>query len=409
MNLNTEKLNFAVLDKEPKINGSKVPVFEHEAFKDAEFLESNLLKNEVYQKKQELVNKCLINLSEKMEPPPVAMQIVSEGQPITLFTKGNFSIITGAAKSRKSFLISLLIAATIKGKVQELFICNGSGISIIFDTEQARYKVQQIARRICSLSETCNPSNLQVYSLRTLEPSQRLEFIDYVLATTPNINFVAIDGIIDLEIDPILQADQAQRIIMKLMQWSEMYNIHITCVLHYNKTVSTLLGHLGSFSHRKADAVIEVSKDKEDVNISIVRAIDCREKEFAPFAFSVDPHGMPYVLKDYTIEKKGKEKKVITPKVKAITANDLEDSIHEEILKKVFKVKKEHGYRSLWETIQNAFEAAMKNNFDLGDFKPLSDDRAKKFIPYYIQTEKIIHVEGKKPVYVLAGQKQIFE
>lgn len=242
-----------------------------------------------------------------------------------------------------------------------------------------------------------------------MEPAQRLEFIDYVLSTTPNINFVAIDGIIDLEIDPILQADQAQRIIMKLMQWTEMYNIHITCVLHYNKTVSTLLGHLGSFSHRKADAVIEVSKDKEDVNISVVRPIDCREKEFAPFAFSIDQHGIPYVLNDYSIDKKGKEKKETVAKPKAIAASDLEDTIHEEILKKVFKVKKEHGYRSLWETIQTAYEAVMKNNFSLDVFKPLSDDRAKKFIPYYIQTEKIIHVEGKKPVYVSVGQKQIFE
>lgn len=388
------------------IQKKSAPVFDPKIFK-GEFGPEK--KNEVERENgmKLLMNDCRINLSEKMEPPQIAMQIISEGQPITLFTKGNFSIITGAAKSRKSFLISLMVAAAIKGEIQDLFICDGSGISIIFDTEQARYKVQQIARRICSLSETFNPSNLHIYSLRTLEPAQRLEFIDYVLSTTTNINFVAIDGIIDLEIDPILQADQAQRIIMKLMQWTEIYNIHITCVLHYNKTVSTLLGHLGSFSHRKADAVIEVSKDKEDVNISIVRAIDCREKEFMPFAFSIDPHGMPYILNDYTIDKKSKDKKETTPKVKAITANDLEDNIHEEILKKVFKIKKEHGYRSLWETIQNAYEGVMKNNFDLEVFKPLSDDRAKKFIPYYIQTEKIIHVDGKKPVYVLAGQKNI--
>ena len=64
---------------------------------------------------------------------------------------------------------------------------------------------------------------------------------------------------------------------MKLMQWTEIYNIHITCVLHYNKTVSTLLGHLGSFSHRKADAIIEVSKSKEDENIYIVRPEDNRK------------------------------------------------------------------------------------------------------------------------------------
>jgi len=115
-----------------------------------------------------------------------------------------------------------------------------------------------------------------------------MELIDDVLATTPNLNFVAIDGIIDLDIDPILEAKQAQNIVLKLMQWTEIYNIHITCVLHYNKTVATLLGHLGSFSHRKADAIIEVSKNKEDESISLVKALDCREKEFLPFAFSIN-------------------------------------------------------------------------------------------------------------------------
>ncbi|HZW64218.1 MAG TPA: AAA family ATPase, partial [Hanamia sp.] len=214
-----------------------------------------LQKQQEEQAKKEEIKKlaaaCLINLSDRLDPPPVAMKIVSEGKPITLFTKGNFSIITGAAKSRKSFLISLLIAASIAGKLQDLLFCESHGMNIIFDTEQAKYKVQQIGKRICDLSETVNPSNLLVYSLRTLEPAQRIEVIESVLTTTPNINFVAIDGIIDLEIDPILQADQAQKIVMKLMQWSEIYNMHITCVLHYNKTVQTLLGHLGSFSHRK--------------------------------------------------------------------------------------------------------------------------------------------------------------
>ncbi len=348
-----------------------------------------------------LVDKCCINLSEKMEPPPVALQIVQDEISKTLFTKGNFSIITGAAKSRKSFLVSMFIAASLKGNFQDLFICNGKGTSIIFDTEQARYKVQQIAKRICNLSENINPSNLLVYSLRTLEPSQRIDIIDHVLSTTKNINFVAIDGIIDLEIDPILQAEQAQRIVMKLMQWTEIYNIHITCVLHYNKTVSTLLGHLGSFSHRKADAIIEVSKSKEDENISIVRPVDCREKEFLPFAFSVDPSGMPYILHDYVIEKKTKTDKETKEKKPHFSFSQLEDSMHIEIIKSVFKIDKEQGYNECWRNIKNAIENIAS--------KSIGDNKAKDFLTSYVSTEKIIKIEqvNKKPVYVLPGQKNI--
>jgi hypothetical protein len=382
-----------------------VPVIPLEAFTDENNISYTKQARDQEQGQEQalqtLVDTCLINLSERLEPPPVAIQIIVEGKPITLFTKGNFSIITGAAKSRKSFLISMFIVASLKGSFQDLFLCNGNGITIIFDTEQARYKVQQIAKRICNLSENINHSNLLVYSLRTLEPSQRIDIIDHVLSTTQNINFVAIDGIIDLEIDPILQADQAQRIIMKLMQWTEIYNIHITCVLHYNKTVSTLSGHLGSFSHRKADAIIEVSKSNEDKNVSIVRPVDCREKEFLPFAFSVDPDEMPYILKDYVIEKKTKVGKETKDKKAAFSFSQLESCVHNEILKSVFKIHKEQGYNDCWRNIKNAIEKIAGES--------IGDNKAKDFLACYLSTSDIIKKEQskKKPVYVLPGQRNI--
>lgn len=348
----------------------------------------------------DLINTCKIDLSEPLQPPPVAMQIISDGKPTTLFTKGNFSIVTGNAKSRKTFLISMLMATAIKGNFQDLFLCPYDGINIIFDTEQSRYKAQQVAKRICSLSEQVNPANLQVYSLRTLDPLQRLNLIDKVLESTPNINFVAIDGIIDLDIDPILQAEQAQRIVSKLMVWTENYNIHIVCVLHYNKTVPTLLGHLGSFSHRKADAIIEVSKSKEDENVSLVKAVDCREKEFLPFAFSVDQNAMPYILEDYTFEKTAREKKLPSEaKPKGITPNNLEVANHTDILNLVFNTQKEQGYNTLWRNTKNAIEVITG--------KTIGDNKAKDFITYYLNNESIIKadVPNRKPVYTIAGQR----
>jgi hypothetical protein len=351
---------------------------------------------------KERIQSCKIDLKEVLAPPPVAMRIASLGDPMTLFTKGNFSIVTGAAKSRKSFLISMLMAAAVRGRFQDHFICEGEGTNIVFDTEQSRYKAQQIGKRICNLSEKVNPSNLEVYSLRTLDPSQRLELIDNVLATTQNLNFVAIDGIIDLENDPILEAKQAQNIVMKLMQWTEIYNIHIVCVLHYNKTVATLLGHLGSFSHRKADAVVEVSKSKDDENISLVKALDCREKEFMPFAFSVDPSAMPYILKDYVIEKPSKEKKAAgEQKPKGISPISVEPQTHIDILNHVFNAEKEQGYNDLWRNIKNAIEKITGQT--------IGDNKAKDFVSHYLTNQNVIRTEmpKKKAVYNMAGQKAI--
>ena len=350
----------------------------------------------------DLIDRCKIDLAEILSPPPVAMQIKSESETITLFTKGNFSIVTGPAKSRKTFLISMFMTAAIKGIFQDLFFCTSSGINLIFDTEQSRYKAQQIAKRICHLSEQVHLDNFAAYSLRTLDPSQRIDLIEKVLDSTQNISFVAIDGIIDLEIDPILQAEQAQRIVSKLMKWTEIYNIHIVCVLHYNKTVATLLGHLGSFSHRKADTIISVTKSKEDKNISLVEVVDCREKEFAPFAFTIDESGMPYILKDYTFEKKAKEKKESgKSKTKIITANDLDLAQHTDILNHVFKIQTEQKYADLYRNIKIA--VGKITNTTIGD------NKAKDFIAHYLNDESIIKTEvpKKKTVYTLAGQSDL--
>jgi len=350
----------------------------------------------------ELANDCLINYNERLEPPHVAMQIMTNNEKVTLFTKGNFSVITGAAKSRKSFLVSMLMATAMKGNVQDMFYSEPSkGINILFDTEQAKQKVQQIQHRITKLAEQVRPDNLLVYTLRTKEPKERIEIIDHVLSTTPDINFVAIDGIIDLDIDPILQAEQAQNIITKLMQWTEIYNIHITCVLHYNKNVSTLLGHLGSFAHRKADAVIEVAKSKQDNSVSEVKAIDTREKEFLPFAFGIDGFGMPYILQDYEIETKSKTAKEPKEKKPVFSFKMITREEIEKIIQDVFKIEKQQGYSSCWRNIKNA--VVINTSYEIGD------NKAKDLLADFLREEKIIKkdVGGKNDVYVLPGQSKI--
>jgi len=342
-----------------------------------------------------LIQTCRIDISEVLEPPPVAMSIESNGEKITLFTKGNFSIVTGAAKSRKTFLLSMLMAAAIKGSFDnDFFCCKTKGANILFDTEQSRYKTQQNTKRIVSLTGKESPDNMHVYSLRTLEPGNRLALIDRVLAETPDINFVAIDGIIDLDNDPILDVHQAQKIITKLLQWTEIYNIHIVCVLHYNKTASTIAGHLGTFAHRKADAIIEVSKDKDSKNISFVKAIDCREIEFSPFAFSIDDNGIPGILRDYEISGQGKKKQT-TPALPLMQR--LNSEIYNQVLSEVFKVVKQQQYK--------LFEVNMKIAFEACGNKVGETAIKQDIIPYLLDDEYIkkINVKGKRhPVYMMA-------
>ena len=352
-----------------------------------------------------LIKTCIVDITKELPPPPIAMLIKGIEKPITLFTKGNFSIVTGKAKSRKSFLISMLMASAIKGSFENQFFCPTDGTNILFDTEQSEYKVIQVAKRICKLAEIENPKNFISYHLRTLDPHERLTIIEKVLSDTPNLNFVAIDGIIDLDIDPILQAEQAQKIISKLMKWTDTYNIHIVCVLHYNKTISTLLGHLGSFAHRKADSVIEVVKDAENKDISLVNPVDCREIEFESFAFSIDSFGIPSIANDYSFSNPSKaNKSEKSPKQKALQPHDLDVSIHTEILKDVFKISKEQTYNDLWHVIKQVVSSICKDKLK----DSLGDNKAKDFITYYLQNEFIVKFESKKKqLYTIKEQKEI--
>ena len=54
-----------------------------------------------------------------------------------MFTLNNFSAIVGKAKSKKSFLVSMLVAAYARGGLLYNTIeCKHKGETVIFDTEQ---------------------------------------------------------------------------------------------------------------------------------------------------------------------------------------------------------------------------------------------------------------------------------
>ncbi len=347
---------------------------------------------------QKIAESCKIDLSEELKPPPVAMKVKSFDKMIPLFTKGNFSIIAGPPKSRKTGFISMMMATAITGEFQNFFNCPNKGLNLLFDTEQSKFKAQQIGKRICYLSNIKMPDNLLIYSLREHDPDRRLEIIESVIESHDNINFVAIDGIIDLAIDPILQAEQAQKIIQKLMIWTEKYNIHITCVLHYNKNSSTLLGHLGSFGQRKADAVIEITKSKDNDEVSIVTAIACREREFETFAFTVDEFNNPYILEDFEIKKNREVRDKPIKKVPFSILN-IDENIQNKIINHVFKIQKEQSYTECWRNIKTSIAEIISF---------IGDNIAKDVVTTWIQNGKIIKSgKGKKTIYTKSGQRTI--
>ncbi len=280
-----------------------------ESFKKEIHLELNKSTNELSKK----LESYRIDISEDIPEPEIAWEIRDDNTEEfnILGTLGNFSLVKGKAKSKKTFFINMAIAAAVgKGVLQNKLkspLKDDFNQVLYFDTEQSKYHVQKAVKRVCSQICIDIPSNLNTYGLRKSSPSERLKLVEYAIENTPNLGFVVIDGIRDL-ITSINDEAEASNIASKLLKWTEEYNIHIVVVLHENPGSDKARGHIGTELMNKAETVIALQVDKYDESISIVSAGFCRNKSFKPFAFMITKYGLPQIIEDYEVQSESKKK-----------------------------------------------------------------------------------------------------
>ena len=301
-----------------------------ESFKNSIELELNKSTNELFKK----LESYKIDILKVIPPPEIAWEVKDDNSEefILLGTLGNFSMVKGKAKSKKSFFINMAIAAAVgKGLLQNKLrspLKDDFNQVLYFDTEQSKYHVQKAVKRICTQIGVGIPSNLNTYGLRKSSPSERLKLVEYAIENTPNLGFVVIDGIRDL-VTSINDEAEASNIASKLLKWTEEYNIHIVVVLHENPGSDKARGHIGTELMNKAETVIALQVDKYDENVSVVSAGFCRNKAFKPFAFTITDEGLPQILEDYVIE--------MASKKKGFDVLALSDMDKFQILKEVFE------------------------------------------------------------------------
>jgi hypothetical protein len=311
-----------------------------------------------------------IDLFSEIEPPVACLEVVSDDFDSLLGSLGNFSLIIGKAKSRKTYLTSILIAAAIKKNVLMEKIRGNLPENItqvlVFDTEQHNSKVQQVGKRTLKLSGLKYSTDLNCYCLRSFTTENRLNFIEQTLNNYQNVGLVVIDGIRDLVKD-INSQSEASFIASKLLKWSEQKNVHIITVLHQNKNDDNARGHLGTELVNKAETTIKISIDSTDKSISKVEPYYCREKEFKSFAFSIDESGLPFIIKDWDSEK-------LKTKIR-LSAEMIQDSIHIDILINNFRQTSPNSYSK---TVQLIKDCYFKAGYKFGD------NKAKEFLEYLI-------------------------
>ena len=297
----------------------------------------NLIKSELNKSSNELFKKlesCRVDVLEVIPPPEIAWEIKDDSSEEfnILGTHGNFSLVKGKAKSKKSFFINMAVSAAVgEGVLQNKLrgpLKENCNQVLYFDTEQSKYHVQMAVKRICRQIDVDIPNNLSTYGLRKSSPSERLKLVEHAIENTPKLGFVVIDGIRDL-ITSINDEVESTNMASKLLEWTERYNIHIVVILHENPGSDKARGHIGTELTNKAETVITVQIDKYDDDVSIVSAGFCRNKSFKPFAFKITDDGLPKIIEDYDIEMKAKKK--------GFDVLNLSSEDKFQVLEKVFK------------------------------------------------------------------------
>lgn len=208
-------------------------------------------------------------------------------------TMGNFSLIQGKAKSRKSFFLSALMA----GAIASHDVCGhirghlSDKVNIYIDTEQGQWHSAVAKKRIQSmatLDPRINHPNFKHYQFRgLLTNKERLKLTDYIMQTNDNIGLVVIDGIVDLASKGVNDEEEATAIASKLLQWTSEKNCHIACVLHENKNDRNAKGHLGSYLVQKAETTISLAKSETRPGSSDIVPEYTRNKEFPPMIMTI--------------------------------------------------------------------------------------------------------------------------
>lgn len=292
-----------------------------------------------------------IRATDTYETPPQIIWIDNS----TIATLGNFSASTGKAKSKKTFNVSALVAASLAGRQvlnYRAHLPEGKRRILYVDTEQSRFHCHTVLERILRLAglptKTDN-ENLDFICLREYTPAVRIGVIDYALRQNKGYGLVIIDGIRDLMLD-INSTGESVEVINKMMEWSSRYDLHIHCVLHLNKGDNNVRGHIGTEMSNKAETVLVISKSNDNPSVSEVHALHIREKEFKPFAFTVDDNGLPVIAEHHSFNGDIKQK----PRMSFM---DLSIEQHREALSFAFGDKPIKGFENMLQALMDSYAA----------------------------------------------------
>ena len=217
---------------------------------------------------------------------------------IPCFARGELVAVTGKAKSGKTYLNSLLMAAAgaKRGDLLGLERKRERPYRVVWiDTEQSEDSTHEILRdRIGAMIGT-EPSEemYHVFNLRQVPWKERMLIVlSAVSICQPDL--VIFDGIRDV-VGDINNYEEAQNTIGQMLQLASEYRTCIVCVLHQNKAVEdkTLRGALGTELQNKSFETYECSKNSETRIFTIKQTATRKYDMPGRVDFCLNAEGLP--------------------------------------------------------------------------------------------------------------------
>lgn len=194
---------------------------------------------------------------------------------------GAIGVISGPPKSRKTALVSAVVAASLSGKEVLGFKSDVKGPILYLDTEQRRGSFNKVNKNIMNwagIPAGITPERYHAYCLRDLMPNERLTLAkELCQELSPQI--LIIDIISDLMYD-FNDLEQSNKLVEEIMKMAGKDTLTLL-TLHLGKA-NMVLGHLGSALARKVDFLLEVRMDDIDYTESLVKCKLTRDTAMFP-------------------------------------------------------------------------------------------------------------------------------
>ena len=237
-----------------------------------------------------------ITSESEIQPKEYTMEFL--GRPC--FPRKDLSVFAGVAKTGKTFVTSMLMAAATTSEdepsVLALKRIRQEPLKVMwYDTEQSLETTKEImVKRIAKMvGGTFPDTQFFVFNVRAMTAEERKKMLGVAIESyRPDI--VIVDGIADLLAD-INDGPKAIELISELLRLADKNNCNITVNIHLNRSgeKSNLRGWLGSMLLQKAFEVFNCAKVFKTDVLSVELFMSRKVNESVTFYYKINSQGLP--------------------------------------------------------------------------------------------------------------------